>query len=434
MDRTIKALYYFWIDKNLPEIKRRTRDLHGHLGIKPRKIVVVTGFRRVGKTYLVYDLIKDILKEVSKEEAIYINFNDERIPRRTEFLSRLLPVIREISRKEITYLFLDEVQEMPNWSKWLRRLIDNEEMEIFVTGSSSKVSSREIPTELRGRCLEVEMFPLSFSEFLDFKGLSLNRKDLEYREKDLAVLRNYLLEYLKYGGMPEVVQADERFKIEILQQYYRTVVSQDIIERHKVHNEEALKTMMRLLINSTQYSISKLHNTMKSMGMEVGKSTLIKYLGHVKDSYFLQPVMIHSTKVKDSLQYPRKVYFIDNGFITALSTRFDRDQGRSYENCVAVELMRRGMRERMFYWRNERGWEVDFCIRSPTRVDRLIQVCYDLDDPYTKEREVRALIKASSELECDDLAIITGDVEKVEEHRGKKIRFIPLWKFLLEEK
>ena len=434
MNGTIKTVYYYWIEKKLPDIKKRTKDLQGHLGIKPRKIVVITGFRRVGKTYLVYDLIKDLLKEHSKEEVVYINFNDERIPPRTEFLSRLLPVIRETSRKEITYLFLDEIQEMPDWSKWLRRLIDNEEMEIFVTGSSSKVSSREIPTELRGRCIEVEMYPLSFSEFLYFKGISIDLRDLEYREKDLAVLKNYLSEYLEYGGMPEVVQAQEGLKIEILQQYYRTVVAQDIIERHKVHNKEALKTMLILLINSTQYSISKLHNTLKSIGVDVGKSTLLKYLDHVKSSYFLQPVMIHSTKVKDSLQYPRKVYFIDNGFITALSTRFEKDLGRLYENCVAVELMRRGMREKLFYWRNERGWEVDFCIRSSTRVDRLIQVCYDLDDPYTKEREVRALLKASLDLECDDLTIITGEAEKVEEHDGKKIKLIPLWKFLLDDR
>ena len=142
---------------------------------------------------------------------------------------------------------------------------------------------------------------------------------------------------------------------------------------------------------------------------------------------------IHSRKVKDSMQYPRKPYFIDNGFITSLSTRYGKDMGRSYENCVAVELLRRGYKERMFYWGDDRGWEVDFVLMSDDRVDKLVQVCYDLNHPDTRDREIRALLKASRELNCSNLVIINKDIDRVETHRNKKIDIIPLWRFLMEE-
>lgn len=434
MDETIKTILYYWMEKNIPNIKKRATELHIYLDIKPKKIIVVTGFRRAGKTFLIYGLMKELLEKHSKEEVLYINFNDERIPPRTEFLSELLPVIKSTFEKRTRYLFLDEVQEVPEWSKWLRRITDNEDFQIFVTGSSSKVSSREIPTELRGRALEVELYPLSFREFLDFNGISFDLKDIEYRENEFALLKKSLDEYLEYGGMPEVVEAPKTMKIEILQNYYRTVVAQDVIERFRVQNEEALKAMMLLLMNSTQYSVSKLHNTLKSQGHNVGKSTLISYIDHVASSYFLHPVYIFSTKVKDSMQYPRKPYFIDNGFITALSTRFGKDMGRYYENCIAIEYLRRGYRDGLFYWRDERGWEVDFVLRSDKGVERLVQVCYDLDNPETRDREMRSLVKASKELNCQNLYIINRDLDGIEEYRGVRIKLIPLWKFLLHEK
>ena len=178
--------------------------------------------------------------------------------------------------------------------------------------------------------------------------------------------------------------------------------------------------------------MSKLHNTLKSQGHSVGKSTLFTYIEYVESSYFMHNVNIFSFNVKDTLQYPRKQYFIDNGFLTALSTTFGKDIGRSYENCVAIELLRRGHREKLSYWRDDRGWEVDFVIRSDGKVVQLIQVCSDLDRPETVSREIRGLIKASKELDCDDLLIIGGDQDKIEVIKGSHVRFVPLWKYLLE--
>ncbi len=432
MDNTIKTILYSWKDKKIPEIIPREVELEGYLKMTPRKIVAITGFRRVGKTYILYSLIKKLLKEYSREEVIYINFDDERIPESTEFLTNLVPAIKE-TFSEPRYLLLDEIQNMPHWSKWLRRIYDNESVNIFITGSSSKVSSRELPTELRGRSLEIKVHPLSFTEFLRFKNINVNYKDAEYSESTRTVILRALNEYLTYGGMPEVVLADESKKFEILQDYFRTVLSRDIIERFNVGNEEGIKALLKLLLNSTNYSISKLYNTLKSMGYHIGKTTVLNYLGYIESSYFIHSIPIFSYKIKDQMQYPRKVYIIDNGFISSISTKFSKDMGRLYENMVAVELLRRGSKDNfdVFYWKDQRGKEVDFVIRNDLKIEQLIQVSYDVSDYDTKKREVTALIKASDALNCENLLVINSSYDAVEEIKGKKIVFVPLWKWLL---
>ena len=433
MEETIKTILYTWIEKTIPEIIPREPNLETYVGMKPRKIVVITGFRRVGKTYLLFQLLNKLLIDKDREQAIYINFDDERIPGRTEFLTQLLPTINRTFTKEPELIFLDELQNMPDWSKWLRRIYDNEDLEIFITGSSSKVSSKEIPTELSGRCLEVKVFPLSFGEFLQFKDTDIDLKTVRYLEKEKTKLTRLLDEYLRYGGMPEVVLAKEDKKFEIIQQYYGTVVSRDIIERFRVKNEEGLKAMIRLLLNSTQYSISRMYDTLKSLNYEIGKTTLLNYLNYLEGSYFIHSLPIFSPKIKDQLQYPRKVYFIDNGFINTLSIRLSKNIGRSCENTVAIELLRRYSKNdvELYYWKDRRGKEVDFVIKDGIRMRQLIQVCYDVGDYDTRKRETDALLKAGKELGCKNLLIITGDYEGTEEFRNKRINFVPLWKWLL---
>ncbi|MDI6859486.1 MAG: AAA family ATPase, partial [Methanocellales archaeon] len=234
MKETIKTILYSWVEKRIPDVIPREISLETYLGMRPRKIVVITGFRRVGKTYLLFQLLNKLLSDKDKEQAVYINFDDERIPERTELLTELLPTIKRTFSKAPELIFLDEIQNIPNWSRWLRRIYDNENLEIFITGSSSKVSSREIPTELRGRCLEVKVFPLSFGEFFRFKNTDIDLKVVQYSESERTKLTRMLDEYLRYGGMPEVVLATEDKKFEILQQYYGTVVRRDIIERFRV--------------------------------------------------------------------------------------------------------------------------------------------------------------------------------------------------------
>ncbi|MBI3035897.1 ATP-binding protein [Candidatus Woesearchaeota archaeon] len=423
-----------WKEKILPKVIDRETDLYDYIDVKPRKIIVITGFRRTGKTYLLFHLIQGLLKEISKSQVIYINFEDERIPLKTEFLTNLLPTIKQ-TYNNIEFLFLDEIHNIPEWSKWLRRIYDNEEIRIFVTGSSSKMSSKEIPTELRGRFLEVKVFSLSFKEYLKFGDVNVDFKKIDHSENEKAKAINAFNGYLEFGGMPEVALARDASKIDIIHNYYNTVIRRDIIERFKIRNEESLKALLNLLLNSTSYSISKLYNTLKSLSFEVGKGTVQSYLSYIENSYFLYGLPLFSFKIKDQLQYPRKIYFVDNGFITALSSKFSKNLGRLYENLIFLELKRRLARipkQEIFYWRNQQKEEVDFIINEGLKVKQLIQACYDVSDYDTRKREIKALLKASKELKCNNLLVITEDKEGWQKVENKKIKFIPLWKWLLE--
>jgi len=432
MKDIIKTILYEWQERELPEVLEREFSFSDYLKLKIRKIIVVTGFRRTGKTYLIFKLIQKLLAKEKRENILYINFEDERIPEKTEFLTQLLPTIKETFGKAPKFLFLDEIQNIPHWSKWLRRVYDKEKINFFVTGSSSKMSSREIPTELRGRCLEIKIFPLSFSEFLNFKNLKINLKSIQYSENQRVKIIKALEEYLIYGGLPEIVLSEKIKKLEIAQQYYTTVIRRDIIERLKIRNEEGLKALIRLLLNTTYYSISKLYHNLKSLNYKIGKTTLCHYLSFIENSYFLYSLPIFSTKIKNQLQYPRKIYFIDNVFLTFFSTKFSKNLGRLFENMVFIELKRRiGAETEIFYWKDQAGKEVDFVLKKGLKISQLIQTCYEIEDFETKEREIKSLIKASNELKCKNLLIITQDYEGEEKIKGKKIKFIPLWKWLL---
>jgi len=389
----------------------------------------------VGKTYLLYGLANEILKHNSREEVVHINFEDERIPLKTEFLSILLPTAEELFRKKIKYLFLDELHNIPNWSKWLRRVYDNQNIKIFISGSSSKMSEEEIPTELMGRFLEIKIFPLSFKEFLKFKQLNLDFKSLDYSEKEKPLILKALTEYIIYGGLPETVLIDENKKFELAQSYYATVIKRDIVERYNIKNEESLKALLKLLLDSKEYSVSKSYNNLKSAGYKIGKSTLQKYISYIENSYFMFSLPIFSYKIKDQMQYPKKAYFIDNAFINSISIRFSNNFGRLYENIVAVELKRR--KKECYYWKNTEKEEVDFVIKNDSKVSQLIQVCYDISDSDTKKREIKALLKASKDLKCNNLLLINQDYygeENLEWFGIKRnVKFIPLWKWLLNE-
>ncbi|MBW6462068.1 MAG: ATP-binding protein [DPANN group archaeon] len=433
MKEIIKTLLVEWKERQTPIIFDRDVNLEEYAESIPNKIIAVTGFRRTGKTYSMMHLINGLLKENTKENIIYINFEDERIPEKTEFLTQLIPTISELFKGELKFLFLDEIQNIPNWSKWLRRAYDNENIRFFVSGSSSKMSSKEIPTELRGRFLEVKMFPLSFKEFLRFKGIEFDLETINYSDKQKSKLLRHLNEFHEYGALPEIVLAEEGRKVDIANSYYQTVVRRDIIERYNIKNEEALKALLRLLLNSTRYSISKMYNNLKALHHDVGKTTLQKYIGYIENSFFMFSVPIFSYKIKDQMQYARKNYFVDAVFISKLSSRFTKDLGRLYENTFAIDLKRRN--KEFYYWENLKKQEVDFVIVEGGKVKHLIQICYNIDDLDTRKREIRSLIQASRELKCKNLIVITHDYESESEEEWfgirRKIKFIPLWQWFL---
>lgn len=394
---------------------------------------VLTGIRRSGKTYRMFQIIR----ETGLDKCYYINFEDERIINPTvEDLSNVLPLIEEtFETQKPIYLFIDEIQNVDGWEKWARRLAERDDVIIFLTGSSSKLSSREIASSLRGRTLVTHVFPLSFREFLDFKDIELDLDNVEY-SKNKPRIRRYFNNYLKYGGFPEIVlEEEEKKKLQILREYFSTIVARDIIERYSIDKTAALESFMKLLVNnfSRLISFTKSRNWLKSMGIKISKNTLKKYFDYMKSSYFLFDTTIYSESVKDRLQYPRKVYLIDNGFATALTERFSSDRRWFFENLVAVNLYRQTIfnpKKELHYWKKNQK-EVDFILKSGINVEELIQVCSNMNED-TKRREIKNLLMASEDLNCDNLTVITDDVHKSEEIEGKEIQFIPLWLKLLE--
>jgi len=435
----MEFLFEEWQEIWLPELKERMLDLT--IPKKIRKIITFTGVRRAGKTYAMFQLIKELSKTIPKERIFYLNFEDERIEKTKETLTKLIPTLLQLygNGKKEYFLFLDEIQIMPEWSRWLRRVFDTyRNITFFVSGSSSKLSSKEIPTELRGRSLSFEIFPLSFKEFLRFKGIQLE-KHFEYSERKMSEIKKAVREYIEYGGFPEVVLEDSILqKKKIVQEYFKTIISKDIAERHNIRKIYLLHDFLKLLLNTTNFSINKTVKILHSQGKKVGKGTIINYLNYVQESYFCFFVPIFSYKIKEQLRYPQKVYFVDNSFITNISFRFSKDYGRLYENVVALQLKRIQAKNpllEIYYWKDEAG-EVDFVVKKGPKVEFLIQVCYDIDNYETRKREIRALLKASKELKCKNLFIITEseEGEKEQEWFGikRKIKFVPLWKWLLK--
>ena len=401
------------------DLKERNFDINILLGKKSNKINTFTGFRRVGKTYLLFL----IMKNLKDESYIYFNFEDERIPESTEVLTQLLFAVEELYHEQHNILFLDEIHIIPGWGKFLRRVMDKG-YTVFVTGSSSKLGLKEIPTELRGRTRNYSIFPLAFQEYLAFKGVPYNDID-SHRE---AEINRALDEYLVYGGFPEIYDADDLERKEMLQEYFRTLVQRDLIERFNIKQEALLRATVKLVLNSLTLSISKLTKTLKSIGFKCSKNTISNYLSYMEKSFFLYQALFYSNNVKDQMQYPRKVYFIDNGFLKYLSLNPDRS--RSFENLVALELIRRGYD--LFYWKNLKGQEVDFVIIENETVSRLIQVCYNMTLEDTREREIRALQKGMQHFDLDQGMILTLNQEETIVVGNFQIAVIPVAKWLLE--
>ena len=272
MNPILRTLLYEWKDRKLPSIIERSTHLDTLPQPGTNSATVITGFRRVGKTYLLFQAIEKLLETRSRDEVIYVNFEDERIiSPTTDLLTDLIPEIQAVYGKKPKYLFADELQFIPNWSKWARRILDMESIQLFITGSSSKMSSAEIPTELRGRAWEVKVNPLTFEEFLRFKKVNVDFGKLAFVKDEMARFRFLFDEYLTFGALPAVVLTSQEKKQELLQSYFQTVVQRDIAERHKIDNDAALKTLLKLLLNSSYITISKLANSLKSMNIPVGE-------------------------------------------------------------------------------------------------------------------------------------------------------------------
>lgn len=435
----LKELLYEWQKNFIPDdLKNRYFD-YDLLEFK-NKALILTGLRRSGKSYLMFQIIKHLrLKGVPQSNLIYLNFEDERLLKSDiSLLTDLFHVLKsnfEIDEKHILYIFLDEIQSIEGWEKWARRILDQEKkIKLIITGSSSKLSSAEIATEMRGRSIPYNVFPLTFKEFLNFKDVEMP-KNLEFNSERYNIQRIFN-EYLLWGGLPEIcLLKKNQQKIIILQEYFNTIVNKEIAERHNIENRVGLDILLKLMVSnfSSLTSLSKFHNVMGSIGIKIGKNTLAEYLTYFKESFFVDFIEIFSYNIKNKLQYPRKAYIADNGFIRALSLKSDLEKGRLLENLIFTELKR--FNKEINYYKGKN--ECDFIIKDLLKPSSAIQATLELNDK-NKKREIDGLLEAMEVFNLKEGLIITGNTNDILEHKINKkkvkIKVVPAWQWFLDKK
>jgi predicted AAA+ superfamily ATPase len=420
------------LDFQKTKISLIRRDFSFPLDVK--KVITLYGPRRCGKTYLFYQSIQDLLsKKISLDQIVYINFEDERIlPFSKEDWELLLDAYFELYPENINkkiFLFLDEIQETPFWDKFTRRLSEKNNFRVFLTGSSSKLFSKEISTTLRGRTLSYFLTPFSFREFLRAKDIEIGHH-FEYtalRHK----IKHLFQEYLKFGGFPEVFDKEETIKVQILQGYFDLIFYKDIVERYKIRNFDLMKELMRYLLTnfSSLFSLSGYYNFLKSRGRKIGKDTLFEYLACLEEVNFARQISLFDFSLKKQIVNPKKNYCIDTGLITAVSAQFSENRGRYLENLAFLELLRRG--KDIYYFKDSKGGEVDFLIVEKNKPFQLIQVTRELDNAKVREREVAPLIRSAKQFNIKECVILTED-QRMEFYEEKvKIKVLPLWYWLL---
>ena len=415
----------------LPELFRRDIEIPD-LPPNIRKALIFVGMRHVGKTYLMFQHIQEALdRGLDKEKIVYVNFEDDRL---TGFVSEdfqlLLDVYFELypehaSAGDLEFYF-DEIQNIAGWDKFIRRLIDRERMGIYITGSSAKSLSKEIATSLRGRSLETEVFPMQLSEYLDHHGDDW----IQPSARDRASIQHHSKEYLRRGGFPEVLGLNDSLHRRTIQSYVNSAVFRDVIDRHQLKNAHIVKLfLLHCLQNiAAPLSVTKVHKTLKSRGEVIGRNTLYEYLEYFEDAYLICSAPIFDFSVRKRQVNPKKIYCVDPGIVYSYSLKPQFEKAAALENAVYISLRSLG-RESVFYYKTSSGKEVDFVAQKENGEVRLVQVCLDLKDESTRQREILALFEASRELETDRTIIVTLDTEEVIEQEGLTIQVIPFWKW-----
>ena len=379
-----------------------------------KEVLDMIGIRRSGKSSAIFLLIKKL--NLEDDDFLYVNFEDPAFigEYSVELLEKIWDTYRtRINPKKKPYIFLDEVQLIPNWELWAREIRDLEGAYIFVTGSSAKLMGREFGTSLTGRHISTTVYPLSFKEFLDFKDISLDKRNL-YGSKDL--INNKLHAYMVSGGFPENALNENK---ELLVNYFEDILYRDIILRHDIRDAKSLRNIaVFCLTNMTNY-IS--YNSLRKQ-FSLSLDTVKSYLSMMEEAFLIFSVPAFSYSLKFQENSPKKLHTIDNGLRNAVSFKFSKDTGKLAENAVFVELKRQG--KEVYYWKGDN--EVDFLIRNKDQSLSAINVCFS---DKIDERELKGLVEVKKKFKgkVKELIIITKDTEKKE----KAIKYIPLWRWLL---
>ena len=406
-----------------------------HIEMLPGKATVLIGVRRCGKSTFLNQVLARLLSDgVDPKNILYINFFDDRLkgmnPTGLDKLLEAYFLLYPAKKgNEKIFCFFDEIQTVPDWEPFIDRILRTENCEVYLSGSSADLLSREIATQMRGRALSWELFPFSFAEFLDHQKIS---PDLPFSTAHKLELRNAFESYWEQGGFPEVFDQTRLLRIKLHQEYLASILFRDLIERHDIPHPRALVDLAHRLINQagSLYTLNGLTNFLKSLGHKVPKMSVSDYLMWFEDAYFLFTVRMFDASWHKSNANPKKIYCIDHSLIRSVSTGILVNSGHWLENLVFVALRRKY--SEIYYYRTRNNQEVDFLCIGMTGEKELYQVSESLVNPAIRKREIQALHTAMEETGLQSGTLITRtDEEKIIVDR-KTIEVVPVWKFLLE--
>lgn len=382
-------------------------------------IKVVLGPRRAGKSFFATHIFKP-------GEAAYVNFDDENLLKVEDYNEIIKNAISIYDNTK--YLLLDEVQNIPNWELLVNRL-HREGFNLLVTGSNSKLLSKELATHLTGRHLPLELLPFSFKEYLKYKNFTEDANQIT-ATKTKAKLLNYLDLFMKNGGFPELVIHELKPET-YLTPFIDSLLFKDVIKRYKLRKSDHIYNLETYLINNVanEFTYERLANNLKINSW----ATVIKYMSFLEEAYLLVILSRYSHKTAQRLKSPKKAYMIDNGLITAKTVQLSKDNGKLMENLVFTELLKQGLRPNieLFYYKTRNDKEIDFVVKKDIAVSELIQVAYDTSSPEVSKREIKALIEAGGELHVKKLTVLTWDEKKQIKKDGAVINFVPLWEWMI---
>lgn len=429
MKAILTQLLHDFHERHEPGVMHRT----ARFSQLPGKADVVIGMRRTGKTFCCYQKIHELMASgIPKQRILYLNFEDDRLLgfEAGHFQSILDVFFAEYpeNKEERCFFFFDEIQIILNWESFIRRLLDTENVQVFITGSSSKMLSSEIATSLRGRSMTTEVFPLSFEEYLAHHGI-FPELPKTFGSRNAAKLRRAAADYFDTGGFPEIRNLDAYTRIEILQGYIDSVLLKDVVQRHQISNVTALRHLVRHIMISAGrlFSVTKFYNTLKSMGITCTRNNLYAWVDYLADAFLVYKVPVHTRSERSRSTSPVKLYAVDTGLLRAMAFRTSSDNGLLLENMVFMHLRRQGYE--MAYVKTPNNLETDFLARHRITGDiQLVQVCWDISDEKTFKREVRGLEAAMEMLAMDRGTIVTWDHEQ---DMGNHIKMIPVWKWLV---
>ncbi len=419
----------WWTTREVPEKLKGKLRLNYTLLVKSidvEEVTIIVGVRRSGKSTFMYQMIEHLIKKgVPSEQILLVNLEDMRFTK--ESLEDIYQTYRsKLNPDKKAYIFFDEIHKKEKWESWIRRHYDlKTDCKFVVSGSCSYLLKKEYAALLTGRNLTFEVYPLSFKEFLGFKGIDIDFAKASkgiLLEKDRYLIINALSEYLQQGGFPKVFFQEKDFKTKLLEQYFDDILFKDIIDRHNLNSKKTKDFAIYLMTNIT--GLISLRNVRNSLGLSY--DAIKDYLSCFVEAFLFFTLDHFSYSMKEQKSRASKIYCIDNGLRDAVSFKFSQDEGKIAENLVFLELKRIG--SDIYYWKSKKEIEVDFIVKNLDNSLSAINVTYTDEIP---NREINSLKEFKTTFKkTKKLMVLTKNTEKEE----KGIKFIPLWKFLLKEK